>query len=295
MEECLGDLNMKICVIYLDDLIIFSNSFKQHLERLDIVLTRLQQCNLKLSADKCYFFQERVKFLGHIVSKDGIETDPDKIEKIKNWPRPNNPDELRSFVAFAGYYRRFVKDFSKVTKPLTDLLPPTSTKKTSKSKMLKEWKWEQEHEDTFNRLKELLTSPPILAYPEFQQPFELHIDASGKGLGAILYQTQNNQKKVIAYASRSLSRPEKNYTAFKLEFLALKWAVTEKFADYLMNTNFTVYTDNNPLTYILTTAKLDATGQRWASALGQFNFDLLYRAGLNNKDADAMSRYPYKK
>ena len=295
MEECLGDLNMKICVIYLDDLIIFSNSFEQHLERLDIVLTRLQQCNLKLSADKCYFFQERVKFLGHIVSKDGIETDPDKIEKIKNWPRPNNPDELRSFVAFAGYYRRFVKDFSKVTKPLTDLLPPTSTKKTSKSKMLKEWKWEQEHEDTFNRLKELLTSPPILAYPEFQQPFELHIDASGKGLGAILYQTQNNQKKVIAYASRSLSRPEKNYSAFKLEFLALKWAVTEKFADYLMNTNFTVYTDNNPLTYILTTAKLDATGQRWASALGQFNFDLLYRTGLNNKDADAMSRYPYKK
>lgn len=294
MEECLGDLNMKICVIYLDDLIIFSNSFEQHLERLDIVLNRLQQCNLKLSADKCYFFQERVKFLGHIVSKDGIETDPDKIEKIKNWPRPTNPDELRSFVAFAGYYRRFVKDFSKVTKPLTDLLPPTTAKKT-KLKKTKEWKWDQEHEDTFNKLKDLLTSPPILAYPEFQKPFELHTDASGKGLGAILYQTQNNQKKVIAYASRGLSRPEKNYSAFKLEFLALKWAVTEKFADYLMNTEFTVYTDNNPLTHILTSAKLDATGQRWASALGQFNFDLVYRAGLNNKDADAMSRYPYER
>ena len=295
MEECLGELNMKICVIYLDDLIIFSNSFEQHLERLDIVLTRLQQCNLKLSADKCYFFQERVKFLGHVVSRDGIETDPDKVEKIKNWPRPTNPDELRSFVAFCGYYRRFVKDFSKVTKPLTDLLPPTTTKKNSKPKKSKEWKWEQEQEDTFNRLKELLTSPPILAYPEFQKPFELHTDASGKGLGAVLYQIQNSQKKVIAYASRSLSRPEKNYSAFKLEFLALKWAVTEKFSDYLMNTQFTVYTDNNPLTHILTSAKLDATGQRWASALGQFNFDLIYRSGLNNKDADAMSRYPNEK
>ena len=187
MEECLGTLNMEICVIYLDDLIIYSNSFEQHLERLDIVLTRLQHGNLKLSADKCYFFQERVKFLGHVVSRDGIETDPDKVEKIKNWPRPTNPDELRSFVAFCGYYRCFVKDFSKVTKPSTDLLPPTTIKKNSKPRKSKEWKWEQEQEDTFNRLKELLTSPPIPAYPEFQKPFELHTDASGKGLGAVLY------------------------------------------------------------------------------------------------------------
>ena len=161
MEECLGPYNMKICVIYLDDLIIFSNSFEQHLERLDMVLTRLKQCNLKLSAEKCFFFQERVKFLGHVVSSSGVETDPDKIEKIKNWPRPTNEDELRSFVAFCGYYRRFVKDFSKVTKPLTDILPPTSTKKKVKQKPSKDWKWEQEQEDTFNKLKEILTSPPI--------------------------------------------------------------------------------------------------------------------------------------
>lgn len=295
MEECLGELNMKICVIYLDDLIIFSDSFEQHLERLDTVLTRLRQCNLKLSAEKCYFLQERVKFLGHTVSSQGIETDPDKIEKIKNWPRPTNADELRSYVAFTGYYRRFVKDFSKITKPLTDLLPPTTTKKNAKMKKTKEWKWDGECEYTFNRLKEILTSPPILAYPEFQKPFELHTDASGTGLGAVLYQTQNDQKKVIAYASRSLSRAEKNYSAFKLEFLALKWAVTEKFADYLTNTRFTVYTDNNPLTHILTSAKLDATGQRWASALGEFNFDLIYRAGVRNKDADGMSRYPHER
>ena len=119
-------------------------------------------------------------------------------------------------------------------------------------------------------------------------------DASAKGLGAILYQTQNGQKQVIAYASRSLSRSEKNYSAFKLEYLALKWAVTEKFSGYPMNVKFTVYTDNNPLTHILTSAKLDATGQRWASALGQYNFDLIYRAGMNNTDADTMSRYPYE-
>ena len=134
----------------------------------------------------------------------------------------------------------------------------------------------------------------ISAYPEFQQPFELHTDASGKGLGAVLYQMQDNQKKVIAYANRSLSKAEKNYSAIKLEYLALKWAVTEKFSDYLTNNKFSVYTNNNPLTHILSRAKVDATGQHWASALRQYDFDIVYRAELNNVDADTMSRYPFE-
>lgn len=294
MEECLGDYNMKICVIYLDDLIIFSDSFKQHLERLNLVLTRLQECNLKLSAEKCYFLQRKVKFLGHVVSEFGVETDPEKIEKVKNWPVPTNADSLRSFLAFAGYYRRYVKDFSKITKPLNDLLPPTSSKKNSKSKQ-KEWKWTEIEQETFEHIKEALTSPPILAYPDFSKPFELHTDACLSGLGAILYQKQDNKNKVIAYASRSLTKSEKNYPAFKLEFLALKWAVTDKFSDYLTGNHFTVYTDNNPLTHILTTAKLDATGQRWSSALAGYDFDIIYRPGHKNTDADAMSRYPHEK
>lgn len=293
MEECLGDLNMKICIIYLDDLIIFSKDFKQHLERLDIVLTRLKECNLKLSADKCFFIKSKVKFLGHVVGKHGVETDPDKVEKVKNWPTPKDADSLRSFIAFVGYYRKFIRNFSKIAKPLTDLLPPTSTKK-GKIKAQEPWNWGPEQETVFNQLKETLMSPPILAYPNFQLPFELHIDASTQGLGAILYQDQDGTKRVIAYASRSLSRSEKNYSAFKLEFLALKWAVTDKFSDYLLLNKFIVYTDNNPLTHILTSAKLDATGQRWASALGEYNFDIVYRAGLKNGDADGMSRYPYQ-
>lgn len=139
-------------------------------------------------------------------------------------------------------------------------------------------------------MKDILTQPPILAYPDFRRPFELHTDASGKGLGAVIYQ----DKRVIAFASRSLNKSEQNYSAFKLEFLALKWAVTEKFKDYLAINHFTALTDNNPLTYILTTAKLDATGQRWASALGEYNFDIKYRQGRKNIDADAMSRYPHE-
>ena len=294
MEECLGDYNMKICIIYLDDIIIFAKDFDEHIERLDLVLTRLKECNLKLSAEKCFFLQDSVKFLGHIVSENGVETDPEKISKVKNWPVPTNADEVRSFVSFAGYYRRYVKDFSKLAKPLTDLLPPTSVKKNKKKQNQKEWRWTDCEQVAFDNLKDALTKPPVLAFPDFEQPFELHIDASARGLGAILYNIQDQQKKVIAYASRSLSKSEGNYSAYKLEFLALKWAVTEKFKDYLLGTKFTVLTDNNPLTHILTSAKLDATGQRWASALGQYNFDLVYRPGIRNTDADAMSRYPHQ-
>ena len=292
MEECLGDLNMTICVIYLDDLIIFSDTFEEHLRRLNLVLTRLKECNLKLSPEKCFFIQDKVPFLGHIVSKDGIETDPAKIEKIRKWPTPTNYDELRSFLAFCGYYRRFIKDFSKITRPLAEMLPPTVSKRKIPTKP---WIWTENEQTIFENLKEILTKPPVLAYPDFTKPFELHTDASGKGLGAVLYQSDRKLKRVIAYASRALTKSEKNYNAYKLEFLALKWAVTEKFSDYLTMNHFTVLTDNNPLTYVLKTAKLDATGQRWASALGEYNFDIKYRPGMNNSDADAMSRYPNDK
>lgn len=293
MQECLGNLNMSICLIYLDDLIIFSKTFEEHLERLDIILERLKECNLKLAPEKCVFFQPEVKFLGHVVTSNGISTDPDKVDKVRNWPVPSNSDELRSFLALAGYYRRFIHDFSRLTRPLSELLPPTSTKKGTKINK-PEWNWTDREQKVFDNLKEKLTSAPILAYPDFNQPFELHTDASTKALGAVLYQKLDGRKRVIAYASRALSKAEQNYSAFKLEFLALKWAITEKFSDYLISKPFLVLTDNNPLTYVLTTAKLDATGQRWAAALGQYTFDITYRAGIKNTDADPLSRYPYE-
>ena len=295
MEECLGDLNMKICVIYLDDLIIFADSFDEHMKRLQIVLDRLRECNLKLSAKKCQLLQQKVKYVGFIVSEQGIETDPEKVTKVKNWPIPSNPDEVRQFVGFAGYYRRFIQNFSDVTRPLREVMPPPDQRKKRCSKEIAGWKWGTEQEDAFNHLKELLTSAPILAYARYDQPFELHIDASTSGLGAVLYQQQNGKQRVISYGSRTLNRSEQNYPAMKLEFLALKWAVTEKFSDYLYGNKFSVMTDNNPLTYALTTAKLDATGQRWIAALSAYEFDITYKPGRLNTDADAMSRYPLQK
>ena len=140
----------------------------------------------------------------------------------------------------------------------------------------------------------LCTESPVLAYADFKAPFILHTDASGDGLGAVLYQVQEGKQRVIAYASRSLSRSERNYPVHKLEFLALKWAITDKFHDYLYGSQFQVYTDNNPLTYVLTTAKLDATGHRWVAALSNYTFSIIYKPGKGHKDADALShiRWP---
>ena len=208
---------------------------------------------MKLSPKKCAFFQEKVKYIGHIVSRDGIEPDPAKVEKVNNWPRPTTPEEVRQFLGFIGYYRKFIKDFAKIARPLTDLMPaPKKTKKCktrSKESTTSTWIWGKTQEDAFQQLKSRLSCKPILGFPNYSKPFELHTDASMVGLGAVLYQEQSDKKKVvIAYASRGLSKAEKNYPVHKLEFLALKWAVTEKYHDYLYGNTFTVVTDNNPLT-----------------------------------------------
>lgn len=296
MEECFGELHLKICFIYLDDLIVFSDSFEQHLERLELILERLRKCGLKLSGKKCSFLQRKVKYIGHIVSENGIETDPEKTEKIRNWPTPTNPEEIRQFLGFAGYYRRFCKNFSQIAKPLSSLMPKVQKKakgkKPLKTQEKTEWKWGPEQNQAFETLKEMLTSPPVLAYPNYNDKFEIHIDASQKGLGAVLYQKQNGLDRVISYASRGLSKAEQHYPAHKLEFLGLKWAVCDKFCDYLHSGKFSVITDNNPLTYVLTSAKLDACGHRWLAALANFDFDISYRPGRKNCDADSLSRYP---
>ena len=292
MQDCLGDLHLKICCIFIDDIIIFSRTYEEHLERLRLVFDRIKEANLKLSPGKCTFFKPKVRYVGHIVSEQGIETDPEKIEKIVNWPTPTSPEQVRQFIGFAGYYRRFIKNFSQISQPLTELMPTPQKKNKKKSKEQKPWHWGEKQESAFNRLKELLSSTPILAYADYTKPFELHIDASGIGLGAVLYQNQDGKNRVIAYASRGLTKSEKNYPAHKLEFLSLKWSVCDKFHDYLYGNKFRVLTDNNPLTYVLTSANLDATGHRWLATLSAYDFDILYRPGKNNADADGLSRLP---
>ena len=294
MEEVFAELNHSICHIYLDDVIVFSDSYEEHLSRLEKVFIKLREAGLKLSPKKCRFFEPEVKYVGHIVSSTGIRADPEKLDKISTWTPPTNIDQLRSFLGFTGYYRKFVKDYAKLAKPLNELLVGIGSKKqrSKKPPEAPKWHWDQEQQQAFEVLKENLISPPILSYPDYAQPFSLYTDASTSGLGAVLCQKQNGKEHVIAYASRGLSKSEQHYTAHKLEFLALKWSITQKFHDYLYGNNFKVITDNNPLTYILTSAKLDATGHRWLAALATYNFSIEYLSGKKNVIADTLSRFP---
>lgn len=311
MENCLGDLRDTVCVPYLDDIIIFSATFEEHLEHTRKVLRRLREHGVKLKPRKCELFRRKVKFLGRVVSEEGYTLDPSSIKPVlalKDSP-PKTVNEVRKLMGFLNYYRRYVKNFSIIAKPIYDLVKtlgqPLQGAKQDKTKRSHSnngqlpakhpVEWTDIHQSALETLITSITSVPVMAYPDFQKPFVLHTDASKDGLGAVLYQYQNDILRVVAYGSRSLTPAEKNYHLHsgKLEFLALKWAICDQFRDYLYYTpSFKVYTDNNPLTYVLSSAKLNATGLRWVGELADFNFTIHYRPGKTNIDADTLSRMP---
>ena len=292
MNECLDGLRDNICIPYLDDILVYSKTFDQHVQDVRQVLRRLQEHGIKLKPSKCKFFQQQVRYLGRVVSGDGYSLDPEDTAAVHNLAKQKleTVGDVRKLLGFLSYYRQYIQDFSRIAKPLYDLMagpdPLASSHRVT---------WTEEHQKRLDMLIDRLTSPPVMAFPDFTKPFVLHTDASQEGLGAVLYQEQDGKLRVLGYASRTLTPSEKNYHmhAGKLEFLALKWAVTEKFRDYLYySTFFTVYTDNNPLTYILSSAKLSAAGHRWVAELADFNFNIKYRPGKCNVDADVLSCLP---
>ena len=193
-------------------------------------------------------------------------------------------------MGFTNYYHKFIPKYAHIARPINQLV---SGENANKKKAPVEWT--EECLPALEHLKQLCSKTPILAYANYQKPFKLHTDASENGLGAVLYQKQDDDTEcVIAYASRTLSKCERNYDTHKLEFLALKWLITERFHEYLYGGHFEVYTGNNPLTYILTTAKLDATGQRWVASLANYNFKIFYISGKLNIKADALSCIPWE-
>ena len=213
-----------------------------------------------------------------------------KIEAIKDWPIPKTVTEVRSFLGFMNYYHKFIPKYAQVARPINQLV---SGENANKKKTLVDWI--HECQVAFEHLKHLCSQTPILAYANYTKPFKLHTEASENGLGAVLYQKQDNgMESVIVYANRTLSKSERNYDAHNLEFLALKWSITERFHEYQYGGHFEVYTDNNPLTYILTTAKLDATGQRWVASLANYNFKIFYKGGKLNVEVDALLCIPWE-
>ena len=301
MQTTMNDLVFQVLLVYLDDLLVYSKNFEEHLERLQIVFDRLREVGLKLNPKKCNFARTSVEYLGYTVSGNGIATSDSKIRAVNDWPAPKTLRDLRSFLGFASYYRRFVDGFAKKAQPLNQLVSATYQRDKDRKRKSKEQSvvdgWTKDCQKAFNDLKTALTTAPVLGYADYNLPFVLETDASFEGLGAVLSQDQPEGRRVIAYASRSLRPTERNmrnYSSMKLELLALKWAMCEKFRHYLLGGHTVVFTDNNPLSH-LQTAKLGAVEQRWAAELACFNFSIKYRSGRENRNADALSRHPVER
>ena len=281
MECVLAGLSGEECLIYLDDVIVFSVSFKEHLERLARVFSALQKAQLKLKLSKCHFAQREVKYLGHIVSEKGIAPDPGKIEAVSSYPAPQNPKELKQFLGLSNYYRRFIPHYANIAEPLNKLLRKNQHK----------FKWDAGCQAAFDHLKCKLTKAPILSYPDFTLPFILQTDASDTAIGAILSQSHDGCETVICYWSRQLTKPERNYSTIEREALAAVSAIKE-FYPYLYGFSFKLVTDHNPLTSLKGLKDVGGRLARWLMYLQQFNFQVEYRSGKTHNNADALSRRP---
>lgn len=301
MMHCFGDWFQQGIIIYLDDIMIHGKTFEETLERLERVLQILIRYKLKLKPAKCCFFKSKITYLGHVVSREGIAANESHLEAIRKYPVPRNEKDVYSFLGLTGYYRNYIPNYASIAKPLHALQkgfkPHHGNGKAKPVTSTVPWstQWGEEQQLAFDTLKEKLISPPVLGYPDFHLPFIVEVDASLRGLGAVLSQQQGDKKVVLAYASRQLKPTEKNaekYSSLKLEFTALYWAVTQKFREYLYGSRFTVFTDNNPLSYILKT-KNSAVDMRWLSQLSVFNFDIVYKTGRTNINADVLSRHPF--
>lgn len=279
MDEVLHDELWKFVVVYLDDLNIYSRTFDEHLQHLRKIFDRLRDAGLKLNPEKCKFASTELAFLGHVISKDGIRTDPGKISKVKDFPRPTNLTQLRGFLGLASYYRRFIKDFSKIANPLNKLLKKNVP-----------FNWTNAQQQAFEYLKNCLISSPILTYPQWNRPFILFTDASTFALGAVLSQKdEDGNERVVAYASRSLLPAEKNYTATELECLAAVWAIG-KFHHYLHGSHFSLITDHSALCHLFNMTTPNGRLARWVMKLQSYDFDTIHRAGKRHSNVDSLSR-----
>jgi len=280
MDLVLSGLTWTTCLVYLDDVVVFSSTFDDHVLRLQQVFDRLKQANLKLKASKCRLFQRKIKFLGSIVSQEGIAPDPTKVEAVVRWPIPTNLTEVRSFTALAAYYRKFVKGFAAIAKPLFEL--------TQKGRP---FVWTSRQQDAFEQLKKCLTEAPVLAAPLESGQYWLDTDASDTALGAVLQQMQNGELKVIAYASRVLTRSERSYSVSKREQLAVVYGL-KQFRHFLLARHFILRVDHAALTYLLKTPQPVGQSARWLDLISEYDFEIHHRAGSQHGNADSLSRRP---
>ena len=266
----------RFVIVFIDDILVYSGSSEEHSEHLRIVLQTLRERQLYAKLRKCQFWLDRVTFLGHVISVEGVSVDPQKIEAVVNWKSPKNVLEVRSFLGLAGYYRKFVEGFSKIAAPLTKL-----TRKDVK------YDWVDACQQSFEKLKSRLTSAPVLALPNRRDGFVVYSDASRQGLGCVLMQND----KVIAYASRQLKKHEENYPTHDLELAAVMFAL-KIWRHYLYGVPCRIFTDHKSLQYIFTQKELNLRQRRWLKLIKDYDCTIEYHPGKANVVADALSRRP---
>ena len=258
-------------------------NFKEHLYNLACVLKRLREAGLKLKPAKCNLLQKEVRYLGHVISENGISIDPVKTDAIRKWPTPQCRREILQFLGLANYYRRFIKDFASVSRPLQRL-----TEKNAP------FSWTEQCQKAFDDLRNCLVKAPILAYPDYTKPFVLDTDASNSEIGAVLSQVQENGTEcVVAYASRALTRQEQKYCVTRRELLAVV-EFTHHFRPYLLGRQFTLRTDHGSLVWLKIFKEPEGQLARWLEKLQEYDFIVMHRQGSRHGNADALSRIPCK-
>ena len=280
MEKVLVGLTWKTCVPYLDDCIIFSRTPEEHISRLREIFQRFRDANLKVNPAKCNFFRNQVQFLGHIVSKDGLQADPEKVAAVKNFPTPKTHTDAKSFLGLASYYRRYVPNFAAIAEPLHKAAEKSSP-----------FKWTAEAQDAFDSLKDRLTTTPILAFPRLHLPFILYTDASQFAMGAVLAQVQDGLERAICYASKAFSKSQTKYSTTRRELLSIV-TFTRFFRHYLLGRKFTLVTDHRALQWLHNFKDPDGITTRWLEKLAPFEYDVRYRPGKSIGHADGLSRIP---
>ncbi|KAL1260277.1 hypothetical protein QQF64_008104 [Cirrhinus molitorella] len=283
MELVLRGLHWTKCVIYLDDIICMGKDFEDHIKNLTDILTRFREAGLKLKPAKCHFCKASVAYMGHVVSKDGLSVNPAHSNKVRDWPTPKSATEVRAFLGLCSYYRRFVQNYAFKAQPLHRL--------THKDV---HFEWTDECSVAFQQLKDALTSPPVMAFPQFEQPFTLSTDASNKAIGAVLSQIQHGRERVVAYASHVLTSAERKWSTYDKELWAIVWSFRH-FRHYLSNCPFTIVTDHKPLVGLRKlNFDIDPTGRRgrWAMELDPYEWVIVHKDGKRHTNADAMSRIP---
>jgi predicted aspartyl protease len=278
MDIVLAGLKWNCLLVYIDDIIVFSATFNQHLVDLKQMFNRLREANLHLKASKCFILQREIKYLGHVVTRDGIKVDADKVKAMTQMRSPTNLHELRSFLGALNYYRKFLRNLAFEADVLYKLTQHN------------QFKWGEAEERAFTVLKEKLVHAPVLAHPNFKEPFIVQTDASDIGLGAVLSQVIDGQERVVMYISRILQPAEKKWAPREKEALAIIWAC-ETFRPYLIGNRFLVETDHRSLQWLMEAQK-PARLVRWALRLSEFEFEIRYRPGNANQNADVLSRLP---